>query len=190
MTLFAREATREDGPIGFAGNSLVVNLEWSLAADLDLAAICDGMSDNDRVMVFFEQPGRRSAAPFVHLQGDSCGGGRTKMRKEHMVITRADASRAIHIFVWDHKRVMDGKPAAFLDHNDAVSVKVIDADNKVISSCLIERSGFNCVHVLTIENNHVEVVDNSIRVANTAQLSSGLIDLIDRHKETHTAAAI
>lgn len=190
MTLFRREATRNDGPIDFVGDSLVINLEWDLSADLDLAAVCDAESDNEIEMVFFDQPGRRSSTPFVHLLGDSSGAGRTKFRKEHMVITRASANRAIHIFVWDHRGVMEGEAADFLNNNDSVTVKAIDGNNQVVSAALFESRGVNCVHVFTIENNTIEVVDKSMRIPNTEKLAIGLVDLIKRHRASQTAEAV
>lgn len=91
------------------GEAAVVNLVWDVAADMDLAALCVDDEPGEAMLVYYGMRGTRCGPPFAHLAIDHDGGGRRKMRREHLVISNMTAHDAIYLFAWDHDSIVGGR---------------------------------------------------------------------------------
>jgi hypothetical protein len=88
------------------GDAVVVNLTWEVAADMDLAALCVDDKSGEALLVYYGMRGSRCGRPFVHLSIDHDGGGRRKLRREHLVVSDIEAHDAIYLFAWDHDGIV------------------------------------------------------------------------------------
>ena len=105
MAKSGRDIHADAGPARLDGSAFVVNLVWDVAADLDLAALCVDESSRSACLVYYGMTGTRCEWPFTHLAVDHHGGGRSKLRREHLVISDCSAHDAIYLFVWDHDAI-------------------------------------------------------------------------------------
>ena len=158
------------------GNSFIVDLEWTLSDDLDLAALCISKEGNNNSLIYHGSVGKRAAPPYVHLAHESDGDGRMKLRREHLVITRSNANSAILIFVWDHAAVASGSWAEFLRKQGSYSISVTDQRNHRIQLHSSAAAG-NCLLVGQIRDSHVSSCGRATTVEEASHLSWHLADL-------------
>lgn len=133
-----------DAPVTLSGRALVVNLDWQLGDDLDLAALCVGQHGAE--LIYYGNVGARIRAPFMHLAHSSEGDGRSKFRREHLVIADRNAHEEIHLFVWDHDAALAGKSAEFAGNPDSYGLSVTNERNQQVQLGHQARNAVNCVY--------------------------------------------
>jgi len=119
------------------GPAFVVNLTWEVAADLDLAAVCVPKDGGKPQLIYYGSVGRRCEAPFVHLAVDHQGGGRSKLRREHLVIANGDAHQKILLYVWNHDAIAEKKEGETVAEKGAWCLGIRDRYN---SGAIIEQA--------------------------------------------------
>lgn len=141
--------------IEYRGNALVIDLAWSFGDDLDLAAYCVAPGSEPGHVVYFDNRGKRTVAPHVHLAHMSDGDGRSKTRREHLILTNVSANEAVFIFVWDHDAVLAGKPASFMMNPDSYDLTVRDKRNRRTRLLASEPEEGNCMLYAAIDESGI-----------------------------------
>lgn len=167
-----------DAPVEMVGKAFVVNLDWTFADDLDLAAVCVGMN-GERSFVYYGDEGSRSKYPFAHLAHHSDGDGRSKHRTEHLVIADALSHESIYLFIWDHEATEAGKKAAFSEKPDSYELTVTDVSNRRVHLDRVEGAPHNCLLLGVITNRQVTAYDVGMSIPSTAMHLSMINEVVD-----------
>ncbi|MFK5970749.1 MAG: hypothetical protein QM487_11610 [Candidatus Marithrix sp.] len=100
---------------------LTISMQWTTAADFDLAAIYESKT-NQRGLIYFGQLGSLDTFPYICLNKDE-GVGDTKGHKEEVLnINNLTDMKFIRLFCWDYGMVQAGKKARFKDSDVSLTI--------------------------------------------------------------------
>jgi len=132
---------------------LTVTMNWTTAADFDLAAAYETI-DGKLGIVYYGELGKLQDFPFMALSGDE-GVKEPKGSKEEVLqINRLDGMSTVWLFCWDYNMVQKGQAARF-KHSDVI-LTIVDVFGNSVSVNMDTGEEGNVCCVATIDNSQPE----------------------------------
>ncbi len=128
---------------------LMIAMQWSTAADFDLAAVYEA-KDGKEGLVYFGELGDLNKFPFMQLSGDEGIGDKGGAKEETMQIAKLDDMKFVWILCWDYGKIQDGSAARFRESD--VVLSVIDDKGAAYSVKLDTGDMGNVAVIATIDN--------------------------------------
>jgi len=100
---------------------LTVSMQWTTAADFDLAAAYES-KEGQRGLIYFGQLGCLDVFPYICLNKDEGVGDSGGYNEEVLVINNLANMNAIWLFCWDYNMVQAGKTARFKDSDVRLTI--------------------------------------------------------------------
>jgi tellurite resistance protein TerA len=129
---------------------LTVTMNWSTAADFDLAVIYKTKIDEQGI-VYFGDLGSLDAFPYIQLDKDAGVGDTTGSKQETLKIKHLNDMKYVWLFCWDYGMVKMGQTARFTGSD--VNLNLVDRQgnqNIVELDDAVEDGNVCCI--ATIDN--------------------------------------
>ncbi len=128
---------------------LTVTMNWTTAADFDLAAAYETKT-GQQGLVYFGDHGSQSEFPYITLSEDQGVGDTAGNNEEIMHIYQLDDMNYVWIFCWDYGMVKTGQIARF-KNSDIKLTLADDRNNRILVDLDTGDSGNVCC-IATIDN--------------------------------------
>jgi uncharacterized protein involved in tellurium resistance len=128
---------------------LTVSMQWTTAADFDLAAAYES-KEGQRGLIYFGQLGRLDVFPYICLNKDEGVGDSGGYNEEVLIINHLADMNAIWLFCWDYGMVQVGKKARFKDSD--VSLTISDDSGRSDSVEIDSGETGNVCYLACIDN--------------------------------------
>jgi len=134
---------------------LTVTMNWTTAADFDLAAVYE-TRDGKQGIVYYGELGKLQDFPFMALSGDDGVGGPKGSKEEVLQINRLYEMNYVWLFCWDYNMVQRGQAGRF-QYSDVI-LTIVDLFGNSVSVNIDTGQEGNVCCIATIDNSHPEGV--------------------------------
>ena len=128
---------------------LKIALNWSSAADFDLAAVYES-KEGKRGIVYFGELGKSDAFPYISLDKDAGIGDAKGAKAEEMNINDLALMKKLWLFCWDYNRVQSGQKARFTKGD--IIVKITDDTQKTTRIDIDDSDNGNVCYFACIDS--------------------------------------
>ncbi|WP_353572649.1 hypothetical protein [Candidatus Albibeggiatoa sp. nov. BB20] len=128
---------------------LTVNMNWSTAADFDLAVIYK-TKENEQGIVYFGDLGQLEQFPYIQLDKDAGVGDTTGSKQETLRIKHLNDMKYVWLFCWDYGMVKIGKTARFTGSDVNLHLLDHEGNQNIVELDDVEDGNVCCI--ATIDN--------------------------------------
>ncbi len=132
---------------------LTVTMEWTTAADFDLAAAYE-TREGEQGLVYYGDMGKLYEFPYLCLSEDEGVGDAGGTKEESLSITRLDGMNYVWLFCWDYGMVQRGQRARFNKSDVVLSIVDVFGNNVSVKIDTGEQGNVCCI--ATIDNSRPE----------------------------------
>jgi len=140
---------------------LTISMQWTTAADFDLAAIYESKT-NQRGLIYFGQLGSLDTFPYICLNRDEGVGDSEGQKEEVLNINNLADMKSIRLFCWDYGMVQVGKKARFKDSDVSLNISEDLGKSNLVEIDTNETG--NVCYLASLDN----INQNEITLTNTS----------------------
>jgi len=127
--------------------NLTVTMNWTTAADFDLAALYKTKSDATG-LIYFGDLGKLDNFPFMALNKDEGVGDSAGNKQEMLTIAKLNEMKYVWLLCWDYNRVKVGEKARFKDSDVQLTITDQAGQNSTVELDTNEESNVCCLAVI------------------------------------------